>query len=468
MARLLIVDDEPGVRESLTTGLCEAGHHVHAVGTAALALEAANAKERWDVVLLDLGLPDRDGLEVLGELRARVHDAPVIVISGNSEMASTVRAMRDGAFDFMSKPLDPDELDKRIDRALRVSSNRAQAAVPPAPRAEHDASCMELVGSSAAMREVFKLLGLLAASRATVLIRGDSGTGKELAAKILHEFALGSAASAPFVAVNCAALPGPLVEAEIFGYKRGAFTGAEKDRPGKLEAAGDGTIFLDEVGEVPLETQVKLLRVLQERRYERLGETESHEFKARIVAATHRDLEGLVKSGKFREDLYYRLNVATVTLPPLRERRSDVPLIIERLLGAISGEVGRPVTGISPGALATLCSHDWPGNVRELRNVLTRAAVRCRGTVLLEEDIELASSTEYRLPEPTAQKAEPERLPTLEQAERDLVRRALALTRGHRAKTCALLGISRPTLLRKIKRYGLSTPSREGEGPALS
>jgi DNA-binding NtrC family response regulator len=469
MAKILIVDDEPAVREALGIGLSEGGHEIEAVGTAADALHAAmDDPSRFDVVLLDLRLPDRHGLDVLSEMRERGNETPVIIISADTEMSSTVRAMRDGAFDYVSKPIDLDALEALIERAIRLSSRSSPVVELPSttPAPPETGAAVELVGNSSALREVFKTLGLLSASRATVLIRGESGTGKELAARALHTFSRGKADSAPFVAVNCAALPGTLIESELFGYKRGAFTGADRDRAGKLEAAGEGTLFLDEVGEVPLETQVKLLRILQERQYERLGETESRAFRARVVAATHRDLESLVRDGRFREDLYFRLNVATVTLPPLRERRDDIPLISERLLAQISREVGRMLKGVSAAAIDRLRMHDWPGNVRELRNVLTRAAVKCRGTTINAEDLEFgraeADGSTPLNPIPLGMPAKngaPARFPTLDEVEREHIRRALAYAQGHKGKTCDLLGISRPTLSRKIKRYALNKPS---------
>ena len=463
MARLLIVEDDTDLRDAVTMGLEEYGHESMGVATASDALRAA-AKTPFDVVLLDLGLPDRPGLEVLVELRKLRSEIPVIVFSGMTDMSATVCAMRDGAFEFVTKPVDPDVLEQHIARALRNSARRAEAVAPTPTHDESDRTTIELVGNSAAMREVYKQLGLLSASRATVLIYGESGTGKELAARILHDFATGPGTRAPFVAVNCAALPGPLVEAELFGYRRGAFTGADTDRAGKLEAAGEGTLFLDEIGEVPLEVQVKLLRVLQERHYERLGETESRPFKARVVTATHQDLASLIKNGRFREDLFFRLNVATLPLPSLRERLEDIPLVADRLLGQIAKELGRPVPGLSPDVIARLCGHRWPGNVRELRNVLTRAAVKSRGGgVLLEEDLDFGVSqaeSEAEVQLFGSSRSQPlTPVPTLEEAERDLVRRALIYTQGHRGNTCALLGISRPTLLRKMKAYGLETSS---------
>ncbi len=473
MARVLIVDDERDLRDSMSAGLTEGGHQVETVDCAAGALKAVQGKEPFDVVILDLGLPDRDGLQILSELRERCGGAPVIVVSANSAMASMVTAMRDGAFDYLSKPLRPEQLEQRVDHALRLASRAGSSQdrpsdMGPVDGAEDDVGAPTgIVGTSSSMREVFKMLGLLAASRTTVLIRGESGTGKELAARVLHRFAPDSRPE-PFVAVSCAALPAALVEGEIFGYRRGAFTGADRDHIGKLEAAEDGTLFLDEIGDVPLETQVKLLRVLQERRYERLGETQSRPFLARVVAATHCDLERLVREGRFREDLYYRLNVASIVLPPLRERREDIPLLVAHLLDAISREVGRRVS-VSVGALDRLRRHDWPGNVRELRNVLTRATVTCRGNTLLEDDLELclahADAEEQAAAVASAaavvKPAEPAgvpRFPTLDEVERDHVRRALAFTNGHKGKACTVLGISRPTLLRKLKRYGLDAP----------
>jgi two-component system response regulator AtoC len=475
MARVLIIEDDSSFREVVGLALQESGYEV---ATAANPGEALKALDLGgvDLALLDLGLPDKDvGFSILDELKKRVARLPVIVITGEKDMASHVRAMRDGAFDFVTKPVDVTQLERVIERALRPNGdgevNEALGLVAQSRTSEEDSAPPELLGESASMREVFKALGLLSASRATVLIRGESGTGKELAARALHNFS--HAKERPFVAVNCAALPGTLIEAELFGYRRGAFTGAERDRAGKLEAAEDGTLFLDEIGDVPLEVQVKLLRVLQERKYERLGETDSKVFRARIVAATHRDLELMVREGRFREDLYFRLNVATVTLPPLRERREDIRHLTMRLLGEISREIGRPIEGLSVRALDRLLTYDWPGNVRELRNALTRAAVKARGPVIAGEDFELG---QIDAPDAGAASAEAaaesvSRFPTLDEVEREHIRRAIARARGHRGKTCKLLGISRPTLVRKLRKYkidagpgGAGAPAAGAEG----
>ena len=457
VATLLLIDDDDEFRESLMAVLESHGHTVFDFGDATGALKAVETR-RYDVVFLDLGLPDRHGLEVLAELKQRLPATPVIVLTGDTAMASTVRAMRDGAFDFLGKQTSPAELEARIDRALEVSRRGRQrpleADEPRIPEGP-----LEMIGTSASMREVFKQLGLLAGTRATVMIRGESGTGKELAARVLHEF---SCKDEPFVGVNCAALPGGLVEAELFGHRKGAFTGAERDRMGKLEAAGEGTLFLDEVGEVPLAVQVKLLRVIQERRFERLGETESRPFRARVVTATHRDLEAMVRAGEFREDLYYRLNVATVTLPPLRARREDVPGMARVLLASICREVSRPGLRLTAEALERLQAHDWPGNVRELRNVLTRAVVQARGDLILSDDLVMDPAAHEPSPAPAPERptwerspSRPSGFPTLAEVERDLIRTALERTGGHRGKVCAMLGLTRPRLLRKIRSYKL-------------
>jgi two-component system response regulator AtoC len=457
---LLVVSDRPALT-TLRRLLAAGGHETVSADSAATARRTV-ARGKIDAVIIDARV--RDALALVPDLRKTLMRAPILVITGEDGMGDTLVAMRDGAFDCLSEPIDPRRLLGRLEDALRLTPAQAISIidVPEGARAA------ALIGSSAAMREVFKRLGLLAASNATVLLRGESGTGKELAARVLHDFGP-SGGRKPFVAVHCAALPGPLVEAEIFGHRKGAFTGADRDKPGKLEAAGEGTLFLDEVGEIPLDTQVKLLRVLQERQFERLGDTRPRPFRARILAATHRDLEELVRGGRFREDLYYRLNVATVTLPPLRDRPEDVPAIAERLLGEVTREVGRRLDGLSVAALEALCAAEWPGNVRELRNVLTRAVVRCRGRIVDVDDLDLSgqapSPAASPAPKPgtgrmTAAGAAPP-FPTLLEVEREHVRKALDLAKGHRGRACALLGVSRPTLLRKLRKFGLLEPGEQ-------
>jgi DNA-binding NtrC family response regulator len=457
--RILMIEDDSRFREITTIALQELGFEVRNASTQAEAFQAVEAGGA-DLVLLDLGLPEPEmGFLALEGIQARAPRLPVIVITGEKDMASHVRAMRDGAFDYVTKPIDVSQLERVIARAMKQNGagegpdeiGLTLEAGLPVPEA---GAPLELVGEAPATRAIFKSLGLLSASRATVLIRGESGTGKELAARTLHQFS--KSHDKPFVAVNCAALPGSLIEAELFGYRRGAFTGAERDRAGKLEAAGDGTLFLDEIGDVPLAVQVKLLRVLQERKYERLGETESKHFPARVIAATHRDLEDMVRKGEFREDLYFRLNVASIALPPLRERREDITVLSKRLLADISREIGRPIRGLAVRAVDRLLAYDWPGNVRELRNALTRAALKARGPVITAEDLEVGGKVQSQDEgSRTAQAAaeEVDRFPTLDELEREHIRRAIARARGHRGRTCSLLGISRPTLVRKLRKY---------------
>jgi DNA-binding NtrC family response regulator len=462
MSRILIIEDNASFRDATALALREAGHEALIATTEEEGL-AALAGASVQVALLDLGLPDPEsGFRTLERLLAGCPRLPVVVITGEKDMGSHVRAMRDGAFDYVTKPVDLAKLETVVARAVALNatlqgSEQIGVATEADPGWTDAVAPSELVGESPVMRALFKSLGLLATSRANVLLRGESGTGKELAARTLHSFS--PRAHEAFVGVNCAALPGTLIEAELFGYKRGAFTGAERDRVGKLEAAGEGTLFLDEVGDVPLTAQVKLLRVLQERCFERLGETDSRPFRARVIAATHRDLEAMVKAGEFREDLYFRLNVASVPLPALRERREDIPVLTRRILAEVSREIGRNLAGISSGGLDLLLAHDWPGNVRELRNAVTRAALRARGTVIQATDLELgAGAAPASRSDGEGVPGEPTDLfPTLDDVEREHIRRALARASGHRGRTCRLLGISRPTLVRKLRRYKIET-----------
>ena len=455
--RVLLALSAEDTARKLGAALQRAGHPV-LQATSIRQAQRAIQGSRIGAVLLSPRLEGGSGLRLLDEARKAKSRLPVLVLTDEQdEMAATLLAMREGAFDCLAAPHDTDHVLGRLQDALRLTPAQALAVVD----IEGDDRAARLVGKSKPMREVFKKLGLLANSRASVLLLGESGTGKEVTARVLHDFAV-RGAEAPFVAVHCAAIPRPLVAAEIFGHAKGAFTGADRDREGRLEQAGDGTLFLDEVGDIPLETQVKLLRVLQERRFQRIGESQVRPFEARVIAATNLDLHGMVREGKFREDLFYRLNVATITLPPLRERREDIPLLAQRLLGEVAHETGRRVEGFTSTAVEKLCMADWPGNVRELRNVLTRAVVHCRGRLLDEEDLDLGAD-----PAAAALRS-PDRFPTLDEAEREHVRKALVLAKGHRGRTCSLLGVSRPTLLRKIRKYGLTefeAPSTEIKRP---
>ncbi len=379
MATVLIIDDEAGVRRLLRLALEREGHAVieAADGEGGVARAAA---DRPDVVLCDLVMPGLGGFEVLTRLREAGVAVPVVVVTGGGSTEQAIRAMACGACDYLLKPLD-------LPRALRTVRRILDSAAPPAapaPAGGSGVSCpWTLIGKSDAIYEVSKLVGRVAGQPTTVLILGESGTGKELVARSIH--AHGPRRAGPFVALNCAAIPESLLESELFGHEKGAFTGADRQRLGKFELAQGGTLFLDEVGDLAPATQAKLLRVLQEQEFTRLGGSGTVRADARIVAATNRDLRADAAAGRFREDLYYRLGVVSVRLPPLRDRREDIPLLVGHFLARSARELSLGVTAIHPDALAKLCAQDWPGNVRELANALHQAVLECPGATLLPD-----------------------------------------------------------------------------------
>ena len=377
---VLVAEDDSTIRRNLVRLLQSEGYRTieAADGDEALAGVQANNP---DAVLLDLKMPGRDGLKVLAELQPLLADLPVIVVTALGGSAAAIEAMRRGAYDYLSKPFDLDEVLLTLKRALRqralaieVKTLRARTNQKTAEAQDGcDDDEPELIGRSAAMLEVFKSIGLAAAMDAPVLIVGESGTGKELVAAALHRHS--SRAAGPLIRVNCGALPDGLVESELFGHEKGAFTGADRQKPGRFERAAGGTLFLDEVGELPLAAQAKILRVLQQREFERVGGTETLRTDARVISATHRDLSREVAAGRFREDLFYRLNVISIDLPPLRQRREDIPLLVQHFLQKYSEENERPRRRITTEALRPLLSYNWPGNVRELENAIERAVV---------------------------------------------------------------------------------------------
>src|SRR5688572_8068442 len=359
-ARILIADDEESIRFVLSRALEADGHHIEAFPSGLPAL-AAIAAESFDVAIVDIRMPDLTGLDLLTRAREAQPDLPVVIVTAESTMANAIEAMKRGAFDYVVKPFDLDEVRLVVGRALeirrltRMVENLKDEVRPKYTPGEG------LVGRTPAMQEIYKTIGRVAGSDATVLIRGESGTGKELIARALH---FHSGRTGPFVAINCSAIPRELLESELFGHERGAFTGAIDRRLGKFKIASDGTLFLDEVGEMPTDLQAKLLRVLQEREFTRVGGRETLKTNARIIAATNRDLEQQVQTGRFREDLYFRLNVVPIVVPPLRERRADIAELIRFFLDKLHREMSSAITGLSPDAEQILVAHAWPGNVR--------------------------------------------------------------------------------------------------------
>jgi DNA-binding NtrC family response regulator len=456
VARILIVDDDRSIRRTLEKFLGGEGYDVATAVDATSAIASTANDPELDLLLLDLGLPGGSGFDVLATLQHRQSPPPptIVVVTARDDMQSTVKAIQLGAYEYLVKPVDIDRLRLVVKNALESRTTRERLEAFVTRTEQHAAG--EILGKSQPIRDVWKQIGAVSTTRAPVLIRGESGTGKELVAKAIHDASADR--ERPFVAVNCTALAPGVLESELFGHVKGAFTGAVADRPGRFEVAGRGTILLDEIAEIPLELQAKLLRVLQERTYERVGDSRSMALEARVIAATHRDLAGMVAKGTFREDLFYRLRVVEIVLPALRERPGDIPILVEGLLGKINRDLGKAVRYVTPAALARLGAHGWPGNVRELENVLTRAVVLAKGDVLDETQLPLATAARSDELALTGEADAEGALPTLREIERLHVIRVLAHTEWNKRRTCAILDISRPTLDRKIDEYGLRRP----------
>ena len=454
MARVLVVEDDRTIRRNLARLLAAEGHETLEADEGTAALELVESSQP-DAVLLDLKMSGLDGMGVLRSLGPRLQDLPVIVITAFGGSANAIEAMKCGAYDYLSKPFDVDEVLLTLKRALHQRAltrevETLRMAAPAGIEPGDEPTPREMVGSSAAMRDVFKAIGRAAATEESVLIVGESGTGKELAAWALHQHS--RRAAGPFVRVNCAALPDQLIESELFGHERGAFTGAERQKPGRFERAVGGTIFLDEVGELPLQAQAKVLRVLQSGEFERLGGTTTLHTDARLISATHRDLSAEVLAGRFREDLLYRLNVVRIAMPPLRDRLEDVPEMAALILQRLEVKYGWAGLHVSDQALDVLRTRRWPGNVRELENELSRAAIAARGRAILPEHL----NAEAREPRGSAF-ALPD-IPLralLAEVEREAIARALAASKGNRTRAAERLGISRRTLFEKIREYDL-------------
>jgi len=455
-SRILVVDDDADTRRALARLLEGLGHEVEQAGDAEEALARLGAFDPA-LVVTDHMMPGMSGIELIRMLRDRLPDTDVILITGTDDMQTAVDAMKNGAYDYLPKPLDVDAFEEVVERCFR--DRRARAATSPAeePGAERPPAdeAPRLVGRSPGMVALYKSIGLVALNRAPVLIRGESGTGKELVARAIH--ANSEAAAEPFIGVNCTALAEGLLESELFGHVRGAFTGAASDRKGRFELAGAGTIFLDEIGDTTPAFQAKLLRVLQEREFHPVGGERPRRTEARVLAATHRNLEAAVEAGEFREDLYFRLRILELRIPPLRERLDDLPRLAGHFLARAAATLDKDVRGVAPEALAALRAHSWPGNVRELENVVTRAAVAASGPVIRVEHLGLGEGLGATADGRAAAGTPGTGDPSLEAAEAAHVQRILRGTGGNKREAARVLQISRARLDRMVEKYGLVT-----------
>ena len=485
--RVLIADDEINIRRVLEAILRRDGYDVV---TAANGLEALAGMTRGvHTVITDLKMPGLDGMGLLRKLSAEYPDVPVVMITAHGSVENAVEAVKLGAFDYIEKPFDQEQIRQVVDKALRTHSLARRDARIEEPVAR---GRFRLVGESPAIRQVYAVIEKVADTPSTVLITGESGTGKELIARALHEYS--SRREGPFIKINCAAIPKTLMESELFGYEKGAFTGAVGAKPGRFELAHGGTLFLDEIGEIPVEMQVKLLRVLQESEFERVGGIKTIKVDVRLVAATNRDLHSEVASGAFREDLYYRLNVVPIHLPPLRERREDIPLLVNHFIAKFNERLKKQISGIEPDAVERLVSYHWPGNIRELENVIERTMLFCAGPTIravdLPAEFTLVTAAPGPLPAGTAvppDEPPPSRisgsfsLPALtgslpigaeavsslkeavrvetERVERELIQRALDETGNNVTQAARKLKISRKSLQTKMKELGLRDKS---------
>jgi DNA-binding NtrC family response regulator len=448
--RVLIVDDEKLIRWSIAERLGAEGLLVTEAGDGASAA-AALSREPFDLVLLDLKLPDSDGLTLLKQFQGQAPDLPVIMITAHSSVDTAVEAMKLGAHDYLTKPFNMDELALSVRRTLETTALRRDAG-ERLREAKRRHGLGNVVGSSARMKEIVALSRKVARSEAaTVLLRGESGTGKDVIARAIHYES--TRASCAFMNITCTALPDTLLESELFGHERGAFTDAKNQKKGLFELADGGTLFLDEIGDMSPSLQAKLLRVLEEKRFRRVGGTEDVKIDVRVIAATNRDLEKAIRERTFREDLFYRLNIIPIDLPPLRERTEDIPTLVDHFLEHFSREFKRPFKSVTPKALARLKAHSWPGNVRELRNALERACLLSGGEIIDETDLLLGR------PAPAAGPGEPFTLPpgglVLEELEKSLVTQALERASGNQTKAATLLGISRDQLRYRMEKHGL-------------
>lgn len=455
--RILVADDEENIRMLLSETLKDEGYEIVEVTNGDEAVKEVK-KSDFDCVLMDVRMPVLDGMEAFLKIREIRNNLPVIFLTayGSSDLA--IKAMKKGAYDYLTKPFDLEELKVKVKKAIELKELTENA--PKFEKDENRYISDEIVGNSPKMQEVFKQIGKVAESDATVLIRGESGTGKELVAKAIHHHS--NRKNKPFIVVNCAAIPETLLESELFGHEKGAFTDAYARRIGKFEQAQDGTIFLDEIGDMSLNLQAKLLRILQEKTFSRVGGNETIVSNARVLAATNRNLEKLVETGEFREDLFYRLNVVTIWLPPLRERKEDIPLLVDYFVAKYAEKYKKDVRGVSKEVLELFLDYDWPGNVRELENAVARGVIVTSAPLILIEDLPqtLRDKTKQERQDEVKVEGQLEEenlnLPKLiEKIEKEAIIKALEKAEGNKTKAAQILGISRKSLFNKLRYYNL-------------
>ncbi|RMH80525.1 MAG: sigma-54-dependent Fis family transcriptional regulator [Calditrichaeota bacterium] len=458
---ILVVDDDPAIRYAFQQTFPAPTYHTVTVEGGKEALQTIE-KSLPALIFLDIAMPGMDGLAVLETIKERHPDLPVVIITGYGTMQTAIRAMQLGAYDYLTKPLDVDLVRLTARRALEMSEMRRQLDdLQRRLQEKGERPATELIGQSPSMQEVYKLIGVISTTPniTNVLILGETGTGKELVARAIHES--GPNAQAPFVAINCTVLPETLLESELFGHEKGAYTGADRAKPGKFELAGNGTLFLDEIGDMPEALQKKLLRVIQERTFERLGSNQPIPLNARLITATHRNLEEAVRKGLFREDLYYRLNVVKIVLPPLRERKEDIPLLANYFLTKYNQRFGKHITGISPQALDVLMNYDFPGNVRELENLIERAVALERGEVLTTENFPPEMFTPGREPllniPIVDQNFNRAKQAVIKAFEKKFLIQRLTETGGNVSRAARISGLERQSFQRLMKKYGLNS-----------
>ncbi len=449
MAKVLIVDDDLEILDLLRLVMTRSGHEVLTAMTGKEALGVV-AEFNPDVAFVDMRLRNSNGLDLLSDIKRLYPETAVIIMTGYQDMGTAIKAMQGGAFDYVTKPVDTPQLINLVEKVLETKKAESSSVQQSSWQGKK-----EIIGKSKVMEEIYKLIGVASQNKTTVLIQGETGTGKELIARAIHYYS--PQKEKPFIAVNCSALAETLLESELFGHEKGSFTGAIQRHKGKFELANGGTIFLDEIGDIPQIVQVKLLRVLQEREFERVGGEEAIRVDVRVIAATNRDIPKLVAEGRFRADLFYRLKVITIDIPPLRERREDIPLLIDYSIGKANSEVHKEIKAVAPDVMSMFLRYDWKGNIRELENVIYRGVLMARGNVILKEHI-----PELNLSPVPAKPGGVDFIRSLDDIEREAIENTLRFTNWNKSKACELLKIPRPRLDRKIKKYGLEVERLRG------